>query len=166
MSAHACSWRQLTPPHIHAAAAGSGAEVLHLSHHAGSIPCPQHSTVRRVAISNRTTEPQNIGKDRVGLGLTEKVEEFLAALLLPHEVRILLLQPANTARESCDRPVGLVGKVFGLGLARSDSMVTLPESSRRYSTSSSAPCRAQNHLSSPGNACRGIAVGDVPAFAP
>ena len=30
-------------------------------------------------------------------------------------------------------------------------MVTLPDSSRRYSTSSSAPCRAQNHLSSPGN---------------
>ena len=34
-------------------------------------------------------------------------------------------------------------------------MVTLPDSSRRYSTSSSAPCRAQNHLSSPGNACSG-----------
>ena len=38
-------------------------------------------------------------------------------------------------------------------------MVTLPESSRRYSTSSSAPCRAQNHLSSPGNACRGLPRG-------
>ena len=38
-------------------------------------------------------------------------------------------------------------------------MVTLPDSSRRYSTSSSAPCRAQNHLSSPGNACRGLPRG-------
>ena len=102
----------------------------------------------------------------MGLGLTEQVEEFLAALLLPHEVRILLLQPTNTARKSCDHPVGLLGQAFGLGLARSDSMVTLPDSSRRYSTSSSAPCRAQNHLSETRQCMQGVAAGDVPAFAP